>query len=300
MKTFLKVMVATWLFSNIASAAPRVVTDIAPVHSLVAQVMEGVGEPELLLPPSASPHDYALRPSDARKLGSADAVIWIGHRLTPWLGKPIETLADGSTVVELLDSEGLVLLEYGGHGHKHDEHGDEHATAIHDPHIWLDPVNAKALVSEIADTLELVDAGNASVYRRNETAAHAGLDALIAELEETLDPVRSVPFIVFHDAYGYFEARFGVEAAGAVTLGDADHPGARRISKIRRMIGKTAPVCAFTEPQFPERTVDMVLNGFATKRGQLDPLGAGLDAGPALYAAMMRGMAKSLRDCLAP
>lgn len=272
-----------------AAAAPRVVADIAPVHSLVAQVMQGVGEPHLLIPPGASPHDYALRPSDAGALDKADAVFWIGEALTPWLEKPLEALAGDAVAVELLHAPGVESVEADDDdGHDHADHGTE------DPHIWLDPVNAAAIVDRIAETLAALDAENADAYRGNASAARQRLNALLAEIAGALPAPK--PYIVFHDAYSHFERRFGLAPAAAVSLSNADRPGPKRIAEVRR--GLDGVVCAFAEPQFPERTLRMVTRGANTRVGILDPLGAGFEPGPGLYADMMLGMVESMRKCL--
>lgn len=299
--------------------APEVVTDIAPVQSLVARVMEGVGTPDLLLPPGASPHGYAMRPSEAAALESADLVVWIGPRLTPWLADAVATLAGDAETLELLDVEGTLELPFGegrtlatdeddhGHGdedhHGHEaghEHEHEHGGSGLDPHAWLDPMNARIWLTAIAAKLAAIDPPNAARYHANAVTAEAEISALTGDVERELAPVRDTPFIVFHDAYQYFGHRFGVEAAGAVAASDAARPGPRRITAIRELIERTGAVCLFTEPQFPASLVATVTEGTAIRPGILDPLGATLAPGPEHYARMMRALAANLRACLDP
>lgn len=304
-----------------AADAPQVATDIPPVQSLVARVMQGVGTPGLVLPPGASPHSYAMRPSDARTLAGADIVVWTGDALTPWLARAIATLAPGAATVELLKVDGTTLLgfregatfehhthgEPGAEGEAHDEHDahdehehDEHAHEGVDPHAWLDPQNAQAWLGAIAATLAEADPGNAEAYRRNAAAADGELDALMAELSATLALVREKPFIVFHDAYHYFEDRFGLEAAGAISLGDASAPSPARIAEIRETLRATGAACVFAEPQFPPDLIETVVEGAAARAAVLDPLGVTLAPGPGLYPALLRNLAAALRDCLGP
>jgi zinc transport system substrate-binding protein len=278
-----------------------VVASIAPVHSLVAQVMEGAGTPHLLLPPGASPHDHALRPSDAAALERAAVVVRVGAGLERWLDGPLAALAGQARVVTLAGLAGLTLLapREGAAFEAHEGDADEaHAGEAIDPHLWLEPENARLWLGAIAAALAEADPGNAALYEANAAKAQAGLDALAAEVEAKLGPVRGRSFIVFHDAYHYFERRFRIEAAGAVALSDASAPGPARIAEIRTRIAETGAVCLFREPQFRSALVETVAEGTGARIGVLDPLGAGIEPGPGLYAAILRGLAHGLADCL--
>mgnify|MGYP001222218997 CR=1 FL=1 len=318
-----------------ALAEPLVVTDIPPVHSLVARVMEGVGEPTLILPPGASPHGYAMRPSEAAALADADIVFWVGPELTPWLDRAIDTLGSGADAVELLEVPGTLHLafregatfeahhhnegeEHGDHaeagepaGHDGDEagHEDAHAADAHtdehdhdhhgtDPHAWLDPENAKIWLAAIAETLAEADPDNADAYRRNAEAGARDLDALEARVTETLRPVQGTPFVVFHDAYHYFENRFDIEAAGAVSLSDASKPGPARVAEIRETIRTVGAACVFTEPQFRPVLVSTLVEGTDARTATLDPLGIDLTPGPDLYPQLLADLAGNLAGCL--
>lgn len=294
--------------------APRVATDIPPVHSLVAMVMEGVGAPLLILPPGASPHGYAMRPSEAASLADAELVIWMGDALTPWLGRAVRQLSTGAQSLELLETDGSVLLAYregiafGEHDHAaehavaHSGEGESEGRAASnlDPHAWLDPENAKAWLDAIAGALAAVDPANAAAYAANAAEGRAELDALGQELARTIEPVRGTPFIVFHDAYHYFEHRLGLEAAGAISLGDASAPSVARLAEIRELIRQTGARCVFAEPQFPSELIDTAIEGTQARPATLDPLGATLDPGPELYPQLMRRLADGLRSCLDP
>ena len=305
---------ALWLALSpaIASAAPRVVADIAPVHSLVASVMEGVAEPALLLPPGASPHGYAMRPSDARTLSEAEIVFWVGETLTPWLEHPVDSLAGAAQVIELGGIDGLERLgfregegfsdkdhegdghdDHHGHGHHdHDEHGNT------DPHFWLDPQNAVLWTAHIAEILAATDPQNADRYRSNARDAQAEIDALTDETTARLAPLAGIPFVVFHDGYHYFEARFGVEAVGAITLSDAATPGPRHLRTIRKKLSDSGARCVFAEPQQPEKLIRVLIETGNARMATLDPLGSTQPPGPALYPALIRGLADSLTGCL--
>jgi zinc transport system substrate-binding protein len=314
------VLAAIVLAAAPLAAAPRVVADIAPVHSIVARVMAGAGTPELLMPPGASPHGYALRPSEAARLDAAGIVFWIGPALTPWLAGPLAALSPDARHVELAEAEGVTLLpmraggpfEVHDHDHDHDDdhgHGDhaghddddhdrEHAADSADGHLWLDPGNAAAIADAAAAALADIDPENAALYIANAEAFAAELTALSAEIDATLDPLRGRPFVVFHDAYQYFEAAFGLPAAGSISLGEADAPSAARVAEIRERIAAEGVVCVFAEPQFEPRLVATVIEGSDARSGVLDPVGADLEPGPGLYPALLTGLAQGFADCL--
>ncbi len=297
-----------------ALAGPEVVATIAPVHSLAARVMQGAGAPHLLVPPGASPHDFALRPSDAAALERAALVFRVGPAVEPWLERPLGTLAAEARVVRLDRVPGLTRLalregasfahdpdhESDGHEHGHahgEEHGDEHGDET-DPHLWLDPANAGLWLDAMAGALAEADPANSARYRANAAAARAELEALAGEIDARLAPLRGRPFVVFHDAYQYFEHRFGVEAAGAVTLSDARAPGPARLAQIRALIRETGAACIFREPQFRPALVETVAEDSGARVGVLDPVGATLEPGPGLYPALLRGLADGLAGCL--
>ncbi|WP_029010903.1 zinc ABC transporter substrate-binding protein ZnuA [Azospirillum halopraeferens] len=299
--------------------APRVVASVKPLHSLVSSVMQGVGEPGLVVRGGASPHTYNLRPSDARALEQAQVVFWFGEGLEGFLEKPLSGLAGKARVVELMDAPGVTLLEareggaweshdhgHGhshGHSHKGHSHARDHKAGDHDhdamnAHLWLDPANARAMVAVIAGTLAEADPANAAAYRANAEATTARLDALDAELAALLAPVKDKPFVVFHDAYPYLEARYGLSAVGAITVNPEQRPSAKRLKEIRTRISGLGPVCVFSEPQFEPKLVATIVEGTGARTGVLDPLGADIAAGPDLYPTLLRNLAASLAGCL--
>ncbi|SFD64452.1 zinc ABC transporter substrate-binding protein [Tritonibacter multivorans] len=368
------------LASAAQADAPRVVTDIAPVHGLVARVMQGVGEPELLVPAGASPHSYALKPSQAGALSQADAVFWVGHELVPWLEGSLETLAVDAHVTELLDAPGTKTFEFregatfeghdhhddhghddhdehahGDHGHDdhdehahddhghddhdehahddhghddhdehahddhghddhdehaHDDHGhddhDEHAHDDHeghdhdgvDPHAWLAPENGKAWLSAIAEELSEIDPANAEIYTSNAIEGQAEIDAMVDALQADLGPVRDNHFVVFHDAYQYFEQAFDLAAAGSISLGDAAAPSAARIAEIQDVVKDLEVTCVFSEPQYNPGLVATVLDGTNAKTAVIDPLGTEIPQGPSFYTALLTDLGQRMAACL--
>lgn len=356
---------------------PKVAVDIAPVHSIVSAVMGDLGTPDLVIPAGASPHDHALRPSEARALDQADVVVWMGHALAPWLEGPVENLAGEAVVVELLEHPQTILLDvregatFGAHdhdhgdhddheevaadahdhddhddhgheevaadAHDHDDHGheehadahdhDDHDHAAHgedkhadahdhddhghedhadghdhahegaDPHAWLDPENAIIWAGAIAELLGEQDPENAETYTANAQAFQADIEALKGEVAATLDPIKGRPFVVFHDAYHYFEDRFGIEAVGSISASDAVSPSAGRVAELREKIAELEAVCALTEPQYNLGIVDAI---GTTQLGEIDPLGVSLDLGAGLYRDLLSNMAASLSECLSP
>ena len=313
---------ATTLLSTsatLAQADVKVIASIKPVHSLVSAVMEGVGSPDLLVEGAGSPHTYSLKPSQAKKLQDADLVFWMSHDLEAFLENAIENIATNARAVSLMESHGLLTLnfreggafdahdhddhgerdEHGHDEHKHDEHGhDEHGHDETDPHVWLDPVNAKAMVHEIEEALAAADTANASAYEANAKALMSELDGLVVEITTELEPVRGRGYVVFHDAYQYFEKRFGVSAVGSITISPEVLPGAERVSELQAKVRSLEATCVFSEPQFQPKLVKTITENTNAGSGVLDPLGAAIDDGPDLYFTLIRNMAKSLKDCL--
>lgn len=276
-----------------AHAAPVVLATIKPVHSLAAAVMQGAGAPELLIQGAQSEHSYALKPSDAEKIGRAGIILAIGPDLETYLARPLATLPRGDVVV-LERAPGVRLLpaRRGGLWDGEAEEGPS------DPHIWLDPRNAAAMTRAIAGALIRADPVHGGLYAANRDRTDAMLSALERELAARLSPVRHRPYLVFHDAYQYFEKRFGLAAAGAVTVAPDRPVGPRRMAMLRGAILAGRIECVFREPQFPPRLIDMLVEGSHVRTGVLDPLGAELPPGPGLYPALLRNLAASLNACL--
>ena len=307
---------------SLAQAEVKVVTSIKPIHSLVSAVMEGVGEPSLLVKGAGSPHTYSLKPSQAKQLQEADLVFWMGHDLEAFLENSIESIATNAKSVPLMDSHGLTKLEFreGGafedhgdhddhkkddHGHddhddhKKDDHGhDDHGQDETDPHVWLDPVNAKALVHEIEEALTEADPANAAAYEANAETMMSRLDDLVTEIDTVLEPVKGRGYVVFHDAYQYFEVRFGVSAVGSITVSPEVLPGAERVAVLQDKVRDLGATCVFSEPQFEPKLVVTVTENTNAGTGVLDPLGTSINDGPDLYFTLIRNMAASLKNCL--
>ena len=331
-KLFALSLTATLMGGAAYAETPQVAVDIAPVHSLVARVMDGIGKPDLIIQPGASPHEYSLRPSEASALQAADLVFWIGPDLTPWLTDTIGTLASDAVVTELMEADGTIELEFREgalfEAHDHDDHGDDddhddhgddddhddhgddddhdeaesghegHDHGAHDPHAWLSPKNAMNWLNVIAGQLSAVDPDNAGAYFANSAAGRTEIKTLIGEVTATLDPVRGGQFIVFHDAYQYFEMDFDFPASGAISISDASDPSPARIAKIQARIAEQGIDCVLAEPQFNPGLVATVLDGTDAQTGILDPLGSDLELGPAFYPHLIRNLSNVLADCM--
>jgi zinc transport system substrate-binding protein len=328
-RNLLTLSLATTLIGGGAHAdTPQVAVDIAPVHSLVARVMEGVAVPDLIIQPGASPHEYSLRPSEAAALQASDLVFWVGPGLTPWLADTIETLAQEASVTALSKLDGTVKLEFRESAmfevHDHDDHSghddhdahadhdahddhddhdgtaghDEHDHGAYDPHTWLSPKNAMTWLNAIAGQLSAVDPDNAGAYYANAAAGRAEIEVLMGDVTAILDPLRNGRFIVFHDAYQYFEQDFNFPASGALSIGDASDPSPARIAEIRDRIAEQGIDCVLAEPQFNPGLIATVLDGTDAQTGILDPIGSDLEPGSALYPEMIRNLAKALASCM--
>lgn len=375
-------IVGTTLTSGAFAEPPKVATDIAPVHSLVAKVMEGVGTPELMLQQGASPHGYSMRPSEASAVQSATLVVWMGPALTPWLERAIDNLAPETSTLSLMEVPNIRVLEsrdlavfasdddHDDHAddHKdhddhasgkdhddhddhdehddhddhagekdhaddadhadhddHDDHDDDHKEhAEHDdhadrddhkdeedhaghddhdhdgddPHMWFDPENAQAWVTAIAASLSQLDPENASTYFGNAAATVKDLKTLSATLETKLEPVKDTPYVVYHDAYQYFETRFGLNAVGAISPGDASRPSAARVAELRIALEAENVACIFSEPQFSNSLVVALSNEMSLKDAVLDPMGSDIPAGLDFYETWLTSVADEIVGCL--
>lgn len=320
-----------------AADVPRVMTDISPIHSLTAQVMGDLGQPDVLLPPGADPHDFALRPSDAASLGEADIVFWVGEGLTPWLAEPLKTLAGDATHISLLEVEGWTPLDireaenhdhaenddhdhddhahdaqdhddhaHDDHGHDahqdsaaaHDEHDHAHDHGDFDPHAWTDPHIAQTWVAAIAAALGAADPGNAAIYDANAKAAIADLTALDTDIASRLTGLQDRAYVLPHDGYQYFEARYGLRAQAAISGIDARTPGPAQIAEVRAQMAAQDVSCVFSDAEIGDRWARLVIEGTDARTAQIDAVGTGLAAGPALYGDMMRRLADSFATCL--
>ncbi|RDD60931.1 zinc ABC transporter substrate-binding protein [Ferruginivarius sediminum] len=322
------ILLAASLTTFGSAAEPSVVASINPVHSLVAGVMQGIGQPRLLVAAGQSPHTYSLRPSEAQALENADLVVWVGPSLEPFLERPVANIARPSASFRLMHVDGLRLLRIreGGtwEGHAHDEANalaDEHEHAHEhrhdgeerehdghavqgvpdqevDPHLWLDPDNALVLVDAIAARLAEVDPANADAYRRNAAEMRQRIRKTEAEAQRIVAPVADIPFVVFHDAYQYFERHYRLNAAGSITLSPDQRAGARRLIEIRAKMAELGARCVFREPQFAPDLVATVIEGTDTRVGELDPLGIAHEPGPEAYPEMLLDLARNLSACL--
>ncbi len=266
---------------------PKVVTDIAPVQSLVASVMMGLGTPGLIMRANSSPHGVALRPSQARALQAADLVVWVGPGLTPWLGKPLDSLATGAGRLELLAAPETRLLPYRG----------AKTGVAPDPHAWLDPENGRIWLGLIAERLARIDPDNADHYRANAATGQAELAALNTEIAASLGQMQGQPYVTYHDAYQYFESRFGLSPTGSITAGDATQPGPAALARLRKDMTRAGVKCAFSEADVDPGLIYAAAGRQDLKLIVLDPLGRDYDIGPRLYMGLLREMSLAFARC---
>jgi zinc transport system substrate-binding protein len=300
--------IALCLYSApVRAEVPTVMTDIPPIHSLVAQVMGDLGDPILLLEPGGDAHDFQLRPSQASALADADVIFWIGPQLTPWLDRGL-TITPDATSVPLLGMTGTVLRTYNNSGEPdHPEQSasgtprtdGQHGHSEIDPHAWLDPTNAEIWLGRIADELAFLDPGNSITYRANASLGQAAIAALDTDLQQRLGSAKAVPVVVAHDSVGYFADHFGLSIAATVATGDAADPGAAHLSRIRAMLEKGDVACIFPEALGNPSRIAVLADGTGARIGDaLDPEGRLLSPGPALYTELLTNLATAIADCV--
>ena len=306
-------VIAPLLLSFSAKADIKVVTTIKPLHSLISSVMEGVGEPSLIIEGTSNPHTFVFKPSHAQMLEEADIVFWIGEDLEAFMEKPLDSLAGNATKISFMELSSIEKLKFreenifddhDDHGHDdhdghedehegHDDHGHHHGEF--DAHIWLDPSNAIEMVLEISHELSEIDPDNAAKYEQNADKMVASLKNLISEVDSTIS--KDASFVVFHDAYQYFENRFGVSSAGALTLNPDVLPGAKQIDAIQDLIQDDNIKCIFSEPQYNPKIIETLAADMNISTGVMDPLGAFIDQGPEMYNQLILNIANSLKEC---
>ncbi|MDM8557962.1 zinc ABC transporter substrate-binding protein [Candidatus Parabeggiatoa sp. HSG14] len=281
-------------------APPQVMVTIKPIHALVSGVMAGVDKPLMLLRGGESPHNYSLRPSQVRQLHAANLVIWVSPNVETFLEKIISTLSSKTQILRLVDVPDLMLLKIreGGIWKTH-RHSDFHHTQdTQDPHIWLDPRNAKVIVQAVAHSLSQIDRKNASHYMANATRLIKQLEQLDQELQYQLMPIKHIPFLVFHDAFQYFEHRYELNAVGSISLSPETRLSVKRLYQLRHHLKKQQVRCVFSEPQLESTLITTLIENTSVQRGILDPLGMELTPGKEAYFTLLRNLVKSITQCL--
>ena len=303
-----KFLFATFFFLLLgfshAKAELQVVTSIKPIHSLASLLMDGIGTPKLIVDGSNSPHNFTLKPSHAKMLQNADLVFWVGEDIETFLEKPLGTVAKKAKKIELMEISQIKKLKFreknifeghhDDHGHKkHDDHG--HAHGEHDPHVWLDPLNAKVILKVMAKNMKMMDKKNSAKYDANLKKANAKIDGLVTEINKVIN--KNAKYVVFHDAYQYFERRFGLKTLGALTLNTDVLPGAEQLKDIREVIKEEKAKCIFSEPQFNPKIIKAIAKDTNIKTGVLDPLGADIKNNKDLYFKLLNNLSNSLKKC---
>ena len=308
-------IIALFSFIATAKAEIKVVTSIKPIHSLASYIMDGVGSPDVIVDGYSSPHSFQLKPSHAKMLENADIIFWIGEGLENFLEKPLDTISKKAKKIEFLEVKGIKKLKFRDknifdehdhdehkheedeHKHEEDEHDghDDHGHGEYDPHIWLDPENAKLMVKVITKELSELDSKNASIYEKNSKKALSDLDKLIKKVKK--DTNKDLRFVAFHDAYHYYEDRFGINLLGALTVNPDVLPGAEQLAEIREVIEHEKVNCIFSEPQFNPDIIKSIAKDTGIKTGVLDPLGANLDKGKNLYFDLIKNISISFKGC---
>jgi len=292
--------VASFLLIGSAHAEVKVLTSIKPLQLIAAAVQDGVAIPEVLLPPGASPHNYALRPSDVRKVQSVDLVYWIGPDMEGFLPRVLNGRTLPSVAVQ--DLPGLKLRRFAEDSHSHaeeaDEHDHDHRPGSLDAHLWLSPVNARVIATKMAADLGAVDPANAARYQSNLKAFDERLDALDLRLKARLAGIAGKPYFVFHEAFDYFEEAYGLKHAGVFSVAAEVQPGAQHVSAMRTRLQEVGKTCVFSEPPLRPRLAETLVAGLPVKLAELDALGGYTPATAQGYEQVLEKLGNDLAGCL--
>ncbi|WP_436317798.1 zinc ABC transporter substrate-binding protein [Vibrio agarivorans] len=290
MQRIMPLIVSLAIFSTPVKAL-EVLTSFKPIQMITLELTKGVTEPDVLMESSASPHDYALRPSDAMKIQNADIIIWFGHDLETFMSR----LVDGDKrVITISDFDGIELREFED-GHSHDGH-DHDST---DPHFWLGMNTTRDIAKVLSQELSQRDPANKQRYQENYLAFEQLIDDEKRAITQKLSSVKSHGYFVFHDAYGYFEDEFELNNLGHFTVSPERKPGAKTLISIRKTLAKGEAKCVFSEPQFTPAVINSVTRGSNVEIGTLDPVASKIEAQQGSYIEFMNQLADSFVSCLA-
>jgi len=292
--------IATFLLIGPAQAEVKVLTSIKPLQLIAAAVQDGVAIPEVLLPPGASPHNYALRPSDVRKVQSVDLLYWIGPDMEGFLPRVL----NGRTLpsVSVQELPGLKLRRFAEDTHSHaeeaDEHDHDHRPGSLDAHLWLSPINARVIAAKMATDLSDIDPANAARYQSNLKNFDERLDALDLRLKKRLAGIEGKPYFVFHEAFDYFEDAYGLKHAGVFSVAAEVQPGAQHVAAMRTRLQEVGKTCVFSEPPLRPRLAETLVAGLPVKLAELDALGGYTPATAQGYEQMLEKLGNDLAGCL--
>ena len=292
--------ILAWSVMGAAQAEVRVLTSIKPLQLIAAAVQDGIAVPEVLLPPGASPHNYALRPSDVRKVQSVELLYWIGPDMEGFLPRVLKGRSLPSVAVQ--DLPGMKLRRFAEDSHSHadeaDEHDHDHRPGSLDAHLWLSTVNARVIAARMAADLSAADPANAARYASNLKAFDERLDALDGRLKSRLARVAGKPYFVFHEAFDYFEDAYGLKHVGVFSVAAEVQPGAQHVAAMRTRLQEVGKTCVFSEPPLRPRLAETLVAGLPVTLAELDALGGYTPATAQGYEQVLEKLGNDLAGCL--
>ncbi|PSU79173.1 zinc ABC transporter substrate-binding protein ZnuA [Photobacterium phosphoreum] len=286
--------------SAFATDTFNVVTTVKPLNLIVSELTQGAATSEFVIPAGTSPHDYALRPSDVRKLKQADLVVWVGPELESFL---VKTMASKPENVALSQQHDISFRYYAEDEQEHAGHEDEHEGHQHnhqgiDPHLWLGPEQAIQAANVITKALIKYDPLHKNTYTANLSTFTTDVQQAVSQLNKQLKPLNNKGYYVFHDGYGYFEQQFKLDNLGHFTVEPDRRPGAKTLLSIRQALTNNEAYCVFSEPQFSPAVVKSVTKGTNVKIGTLDPMATDIVEGKGGYVRFLNELGERFSKCL--
>lgn len=294
-KTFLLSLLLVIVPNLAFTKEVNLLTSIKPLQLIAAAIQKDIGNPDVLLPVGVSPHHYALRPADIQKIQGADLFYWIGPDMEIFLIKTVANRKKPTIAIQGLAT--IKLRHFGDNNENHDEHDHDHQLGSLDPHLWLSPVNAKAIAEQMAADLIALDPSNSKQYEQNVNHFLTDLAVTDKTIHHYFAKVNLKPFFVFHETYDYFEDAYQIKHAGVFNISAGVQPGVKHVAEMRKRLQQAGNSCVFYEPPVKPKLSDTLTHGTEAKVFMLDAMGADTEVAANGYLQLLDKLAKGVLAC---